>query len=1088
MRTFFLFAGQGSQFYGMGSRLYQDDEFFHKHLDEVGECILKTTGKDILPVMMDLSKRAEKFDDLSISSYAILAFEIAAAKMLMDYGVKPQVLIGCSLGEITAQVISGAISMEEAVSQIHLHESIFYDMRQEGCCMVTVGMQKDELDLTPFEGCDIISASFDRQFVVSGPAASIKKLSVKLTKDNVPFLELPVAFPFHTAGMDRYEKEYLKQMGERGPGERKPKYELFSCVDLKKVTTIDDKYRWSVLREKIKWLECAQKIAEDDNLYIDFSADGELAASLKHLYPDNKNVYRISTAFNSPVDVKKMVEEIKEKGVKALKAYVFPGQGSQEKGMGAELFDAFPELTRKADEILGYSIKQLCLEDPDGVLNNTRYTQPALFTVSALGYLKKMQDGEEKPDFVAGHSLGEYSALFAAGVLDFETGLKLVKKRGELMSLEEGGGMAAVVGLEREKVAEVLNRNDLDAIDIANLNTPNQIVISGKRKDIEAAEQFFTSEEGCMMYKVLNVSGAFHSRYMENARQEFTKELLKADFHKAEIPVIANVTALPYDEEKTALILSKQLISSVYWTDIIRFMMAQGVETYEEIGPGKVVTGMVRKITRMVKPLTDDEIDELKNKAEEVLKEDLPRKKEDDNKEEVTTEVLTEQRPADANCDTDFKLGSKSFRDTYNLRESYVIGSMGRGISGAEVLKSAARNGLLSIGGTDGLTQSQIRTLIQEAKVNDENSAVQGFHMSYAYSEKNESELINLYLEEKVKLLFVSGYSTVSKNLIKYKVKGLSKDADGNIRENNHIMASVSRTEVAESFMKPAPERIIDALLKDGEITDEQALLAKSVPVSRDICVEADGGGYTNRVSMFAAFPAIEAIAKKINKSNGYSEKIRVGVSGGIGSAKAAAAAFLMGADFIVTGSVNQCTVEASTSDTVKKMLSSLTIQDIGYVSAGDIYDPGRMIQVVKKGSLFKARADKLYRICQSGEGIKAIDQGTKEQLETRYFGKKIEEIIQEILLEDVGEHPQEQLVLLYKWYLKKAMEWAIEGNDDKQTDYCIMCGCSIGSFNEMVKGTELESWKNRTIESVSKKRMNDAVTEIRSFVNGRLN
>ncbi len=284
-----------------------------------------------------------------------------------------------------------------------------------------------------------------------------------------------------------------------------------------------------------------------------------------------------------------------------MKAYVFPGQGSQEKGMGAELFDAFPEQVAKADEILGYSIRELCLEDPDGVLDNTRFTQPALFTVCALSYLKKLEDGEEKPDFVAGHSLGEYAAHFAAGLLDFETGLSLVKRRGELMSLEEGGGMAAVVGIDREKVAAVLNENGFSDIDIANLNTPVQTVISGKKDDILKAEGVFTGTEGCSLYKVLNVSGAFHSRYMENARQAFTKELENCSFGRMDIPVIANVTALPYEEGKSAEILSKQLVSPVRWVDSVKYMMDRGVDKFEEIGPGHVVTGMVRKIMRFSK-------------------------------------------------------------------------------------------------------------------------------------------------------------------------------------------------------------------------------------------------------------------------------------------------------------------------------------------------------------------------------------------------------------------------------------------------------------------------------------------------------
>lgn len=165
-----------------------------------------------------------------------------------------------------------------------------------------------------------------------------------------------------------------------------------------------------------------------------------------------------------------------------MKVYVFPGQGSQSKGMGQGLFDKYPELTSKADKILGYSIKKLCLEDPDENLRYTQYTQPAIYTVNALMYLNKIAKTGEKPSFVVGHSLGEYNALYAAGVIDFETGLKIVKKRGELMSRAKGGGMAAVIGLREEEVRDVLKENGIESIDIANINSCSQIVISGPKE------------------------------------------------------------------------------------------------------------------------------------------------------------------------------------------------------------------------------------------------------------------------------------------------------------------------------------------------------------------------------------------------------------------------------------------------------------------------------------------------------------------------------------------------------------------------------------------------------------------------------
>ena len=169
-----------------------------------------------------------------------------------------------------------------------------------------------------------------------------------------------------------------------------------------------------------------------------------------------------------------------------MKTYMFPGQGSQARGMGGSLFDEFPELTDKADKILGYSIKELCLEDPRKELKNTQFTQPALYVVNALSYYKRIQETGETPDYVAGHSLGEFNALLAAECFDFETGLKLVKKRGELMSQATDGAMAAILNANREQVETLLKENGFKNVDIANYNAPLQIVISGPTRSRRA--------------------------------------------------------------------------------------------------------------------------------------------------------------------------------------------------------------------------------------------------------------------------------------------------------------------------------------------------------------------------------------------------------------------------------------------------------------------------------------------------------------------------------------------------------------------------------------------------------------------------
>jgi trans-AT polyketide synthase, acyltransferase and oxidoreductase domains len=280
-----------------------------------------------------------------------------------------------------------------------------------------------------------------------------------------------------------------------------------------------------------------------------------------------------------------------------MKAVVFPGQGSQVKGMGSDLFDSYPELIAKADNILNFSIKELCLNDPRNELTLTQFTQPALYVVCCLSYMNRFSKNNERPDYVSGHSIGEYSALFAAEVFDFETGLKMVKYRGKLMSEAQGGGMAAVIGLNKEQVMKVLNDNGLTSIDIANYNSLSQIVISGKKSEIESSGPLF-EKAGAMMYVVLKVSGAFHSRYMADACEKFKSYLEQFEFSEPKIPVIANVDFKPYTKNNVKDNLGKQIVCSVQWVETIKYMQSMGVDQFEEIGPGKVLAGLIQRIQR----------------------------------------------------------------------------------------------------------------------------------------------------------------------------------------------------------------------------------------------------------------------------------------------------------------------------------------------------------------------------------------------------------------------------------------------------------------------------------------------------------
>jgi malonyl CoA-acyl carrier protein transacylase len=243
-------------------------------------------------------------------------------------------------------------------------------------------------------------------------------------------------------------------------------------------------------------------------------------------------------------------------------------------------------------------MRKLCLEDPDNRLKETQFTQPSLYVVNALHYYKAVSQGT-RPAYLAGHSLGEYNALLAAGVFDFLTGLRLVKKRGELMSQAKNGSMGAVIGLGASAIAKVIKENGLASLDVANFNAPSQTVVSGPVEDIKRAGPFF-EKAGARMYMPLQVSAAFHSRYMADAAKAFADFLAPMSFATPKIPVVANVTAQPYPadnaSESVKSLLANQVTHSVQWNQSVRFLISQGVAQFSEIGPGNVLTRMVQQI------------------------------------------------------------------------------------------------------------------------------------------------------------------------------------------------------------------------------------------------------------------------------------------------------------------------------------------------------------------------------------------------------------------------------------------------------------------------------------------------------------
>ncbi|MGU3493767.1 ACP S-malonyltransferase [Xanthobacteraceae bacterium A53D] len=750
-------------------------------------------------------------------------------------------------------------------------------------------------------------------------------------------------------------------------------------------------------------------------------------------------------------------------------AHIFPGQGSQRVGMGAALFDAFPDEVAVADQVLGTSLRRLCLEDPERQLGRTDWTQPALFAVGALTHLAEMRSQKRPPQFLAGHSLGEYCALFAAGVFDFRTGLELTRRRGLLMAQagDGQGGMAAVIGLSAAEVEAVLAREPAaQSLDLANINGPTQTVIAGPKAALEAISPVLLAA-GAARVVPLPVSAAFHSRQMADAGRSFTAFLAGFRFADPTIPVIANTTARPYEPGRVVETLAAQITGRVRWTESVDYLLNAGVTEFRECGPGRVLTGLVEEIRKAPRGPFVPPAPEMPAPVVGTVPAAAP---------PLVASPPVSSAPLMLGAE---HLGSTAFRADWGVRHAYVAGAMYKGIASPAMVIRLARAGLLGFLGAGGMRPAEIETAIATIRAAVPAGAAWGVNLiSQPDLPRQEEDTVDLLLRMQVGAAEASAYLGVTPALVRYRLTGARRGPDGAPLPGNKVMAKLSRPEVAEAFLAPAPDAMLRALVEQGALSPEEAAIGRLIPMAGDITVEADSGGHTDGGSLLALLPTILALRDQAVVRHAYANAPRVGAAGGIGTPHGALAAFMLGADYVLTGSINQCSVEAGTSDAVKDLLEGIGPQDTTTAPAGDMFEVGARVQVVRRGLFFAARANKLHETWRHYPALESLPPDLVAQIEERFFRRPIAAVWQETraywavarpeLLARAETDPKVRMALVFRWYFAHSMRLALAGDTDGRVDWQIHCGPALGAFNRWAAGTPLAGWRQRHVDHMA--------------------
>jgi len=423
-------------------------------------------------------------------------------------------------------------------------------------------------------------------------------------------------------------------------------------------------------------------------------------------------------------------------------------------------------------------------------------------------------------------------------------------------------------------------------------------------------------------------------------------------------------------------------------------------------------------------------------------------------------------------------LGSSRFKQAHGLRYAYVAGAMANGITSVAMVAAMARAGMLGFFGAAGMTPAQVEDAIDTLR-HKVPAHMPGFNFIHSpFDPQLEWALAELYLKHGVRRISASAYINLTLPLVYYRVKGVHRDDTGRVVCPHGIVAKVSRIEVARRFLSPPPPKMIAQLREKNFITVEEAALAAEIPMADDLTAEADSGGHTDNRPAITLLPTMLALRDQLHDTHNFARRPCVGLGGGIATPQAAAAAFAMGAAFVVVGTVHQSCIEAGTSESVRKLLAAARQGDVTMAPSADMFELGVNVQVLKRGTMFAQRAHKLYDLYDRHDTYEQIPARQRQMVErdilqadfarawdqTQTFFKERDPR----QITRAAADPKFKMALVFRSYLGLASKWAQAGDPQRQMDYQIWCGPAMGAFNQWVQNSFLNTPGQRTVTTVA--------------------